>query len=89
MTPQEFPGFEGVATTNTRELDGKRETQSRDLLDDISGGPAARDIVDDYIAQVIKSRDVNSEQSLKSRHWKWYEDLAAAWAATLIIRRQS
>jgi deoxyadenosine/deoxycytidine kinase len=58
-------------------------------LDDISGGLAARDIVDDYIAQVIKSQDVNPEQMMQARHWKWYEDVAAVMGASLlpVIRR--
>lgn len=79
------PGFIGVATKETRELDDKRETQSRDLLDDTSGGARRRNIVNDYIAQFIKSRDVNPEQTIQARRWKWYDDVAAAVGGALFL----
>ena len=84
MTLPMNPGFIGEPK-NTRELDDK--TQSRGLLDDTSGEARRRDIVNDYIAQVMKSRGVDPERTLKARfHWKWYDDLAAA-AAAIILRR--
>ena len=77
--------FIGVPASDDPELDDKRKTQSRGLLADTSGELTARDIVDDYIAQVIKSRDVNPEQMMQARRWKRYDDLAAG-AAALILR---
>jgi len=76
------PGSVGVATTNTRELDDKRETKSRDLSDDIWRA-RRRNIVNDHIARVIKSRDVDRKQTIQARGLKRYDDLAAA----LILRR--
>lgn len=63
--------------------EGKREMplQARGPLADTSDELAARDIVQDYITQVINSRD--SEQALQARlDWTWKDTLLA-----ILLRR--